>query len=57
MAQTDTTGVWKGNEHRPSYPTFLLHVATAAVAAVGNIVGMGYPELIENPPKLDRAHS
>jgi hypothetical protein len=45
----DGTGVYKGSEHIPPYPTFLRHVATSAVTKGGNIVVMGYPEVFEDP--------
>jgi hypothetical protein len=32
-----------------SYPAFLTKVATSAVVPGGNVVVMGYPELVENP--------
>jgi hypothetical protein len=49
ITQLGTTGVYKGSLHIPSYPTFLKHVATSAVASGGNVVVMGYPELVEDP--------
>jgi hypothetical protein len=44
-----STGVYKGKELIPSYPTFLRHVAESAVVKGGNVVVMGYPEIVENP--------
>ena len=44
-----TTGVYKGSLHIPAYPTFLKHVANTAVVSGGNVVVMGYPELVEDP--------
>jgi hypothetical protein len=44
-----STGVYKGSLHIPSYPTFLRHVANSAVVKGGNVVVMGYPELVEDP--------
>ena len=49
IKELGTSGVYKGSLHIPSYPTFLLHVATSAVEANGNIVVMGYPEIFESP--------
>jgi hypothetical protein len=45
----DSTGVYKGSELIPPYPTFLRHVATSAVTKGGNVVVMGYPEIFEDP--------
>ena len=45
----DGTGVYKGSELIPPYPTFLRHVATSAVTKGGNVVVMGYPEIFEDP--------
>jgi len=47
--QLATTGVFKGSLLIPSYPTFLNHVATSAVTTGGNVVVMGYPEVVEDP--------
>jgi hypothetical protein len=44
-----STGLYKGSLQIPSYPTFSRHVAKSAVARGGNIVVMGYPELVEDP--------
>ena len=44
-----TTGVYKGKDYIPAYPAFLKHVATAVVVKGGNVVVMGYPEIVENP--------
>jgi hypothetical protein len=49
ITQLGTTGVYKGKLHIPAYPTFLKHVATAAVVKGGNVVVMGYPEIFEDP--------
>jgi hypothetical protein len=45
----DSSGVYKGSELIPPYPTFLRHVATSAVTKGGNVVVMGYPEIFEDP--------
>jgi hypothetical protein len=45
----NSTGVYKGSELIPPYPTFLRRVATSAVTKGGNIVVMGYPEIFEDP--------
>lgn len=44
-----STGVYDGSLHIPPYPTFLRHVAENAVVRGGNVVVMGYPELVEDP--------
>lgn len=49
IAELGTTGVYKGSFRIPPFPEFLTHVATSAVAHGGNVVVMGYPELIANP--------
>jgi hypothetical protein len=49
IAALGTTGVTLNGRHLPTYQSFLQHVATAAVNQDGNIVVMGYPELIEDP--------
>jgi hypothetical protein len=49
IAALGSTGVYKGSLHIPSYPTFLRHVAEDAVVKGGNVVVMGYPELVEDP--------
>jgi hypothetical protein len=49
IADLGTTGVYKGSLHIPSYPTFLQHVAQAAATKGGNVVVMGYPEIVEVP--------
>jgi hypothetical protein len=49
IAELGTTGVYKGGLHIPSYPSFLQEVAQRAVEPGGNIVVMGYPELVEDP--------
>jgi len=57
IAQLATTGVYKGSLHIPSYPTFLNHVANAAVRTNGNVVVMGYPEGIEDPALWPRINT
>jgi hypothetical protein len=44
-----TTGLTIGGKLIPPYPTFLQHVAKAAVSKGGNVVVMGYPEVVEDP--------
>ena len=44
-----TTGETIEGRKIPSYPSFLAHVANSAVTKGGNVVVMGYPELIEDP--------
>jgi len=49
IAELGSSGVYKGSLHIPSFPTFLNHVATAAVVSGGNVIVMGYPEVFEKP--------
>ena len=44
-----TTGLTIGGKLIPPYPAFLKHVAKAAVTKGGNVVVMGYPEVVEDP--------
>jgi hypothetical protein len=44
-----TTGLTIGGKLIPPYPIFLQHVAKAAVTKGGNVVVMGYPEVVEDP--------
>ncbi len=49
IQQLGTTGIDQGDIHIPSYPQFLTQVARSVVTKGGNILVMGYPELVEDP--------
>lgn len=54
ITELGSTGDYVLGIHEPGYPTFLNHVANAAVVKGGNVIVMGYPLVFEKPSGWDK---